>query len=91
MGLCVDLAEDDAAARGFFETWFVPFLASSSAGGEALFTGYYEMELRGSRVRDDAHPAPIYGIPDDLITVDPGDFRADYKGERIVGRVAYSM
>ena len=89
--LCAALAAlpdgDDAAARGFFETWFAPFLASSSAGGEGLFTGYYEMELRGSRVRDDAHPAPIYGIPDDLITVDLGDFRADYKGERIVGRV----
>ena len=88
--LCTALAalpDGAAAARTFFETWFTPFLASSSFGGDGLFTGYYEPELRGSRVRDDAHPAPLYRIPDDLITVDLGDFRADYKGQSIVGRV----
>jgi membrane-bound lytic murein transglycosylase A len=88
--LCAALATlpgGDDATRAFFETWFVPFLASSSTGGEGLFTGYYEPDLRGSRVRDDAHPAPLYRIPDDLVTVDLGDFRADYKGESIVGRV----
>src|SRR5262249_53015064 len=74
--LCTALAAlpdgDDAAARSFFETWFTPFLAASSFGDDGLFTGYYEPELRGSRVRDDAHPAPLYRIPDDLITVDLG-------------------
>ena len=89
--LCAALAavpdEDDGAARAFFEAWFVPFLAASSDGSGGLFTGYLEMELRGSRVRDEAHPAPLYRVPDDLVTVDLGDFRADYKGESIVGRV----
>ena len=82
----VALPDGDEAARTFFETWFTPFLASSSVGGDGLFTGYYEPELHGSRVRDDAHPAPLYRIPDDLVTVDLSEFRADYKG-RIVGRV----
>ena len=88
--LCAALASlpaGDEAARGFLETWFVPFVAASSAGGDGLFTGYYETELRGSREHDDAHPAPLYRLPDDLVTVELGDFRADYKGESIVGRV----
>ena len=81
-------AGDDAAARAFLEAWFEPFLAESSAGDDdSLFTGYFEMELRGSRTPDDTYRAPLYRVPDDLITVDLGDFQADLKGRRVTGRV----
>jgi membrane-bound lytic murein transglycosylase A len=54
---------------------------------EGLFTGYYEAELDGSRAPDATYATPIYGRPADLVTVDLVDFRADWKGEAIVGRV----
>jgi membrane-bound lytic murein transglycosylase A len=79
---------DDAAARAYLEAWFAPFAArAAGSDGTGTFTGYYEAELKGSRMPDPAYPAPLYGIPDDLITVELGDFRADYKGQSVVGRV----
>ncbi|HUA56835.1 MAG TPA: murein transglycosylase A [Candidatus Sulfotelmatobacter sp.] len=78
---------DAAAARALIEQWFEPFEASGRDGPVGLFTGYYEPELRGSLTRDAAYTVPLYKRPDDLVTVDLGDFRADWHGERIVGRV----
>jgi len=55
--------------------------------GEVLFTGYYEPLLRGSLARRDPYQYPVYGRPDDLVTVNLGRFRDKYKGERLVGRI----
>ncbi|MFO1060208.1 MAG: murein transglycosylase A [Dongiaceae bacterium] len=81
-------AGDDAAARAYLEAWFAPFsVFAAGSDGIGTFTGYYESELKGSRTPDPAYPTPLYGIPDDMITVELGDFRADYKGQSVVGRV----
>ncbi len=85
-------AGDEAAARAFFVEWFAPFAvgAAGKAGSDAaegLFTGYYEAELDGARVADDAHKVPLYGRPADLVTADLGQFRADWDGQSIAGRV----
>jgi membrane-bound lytic murein transglycosylase A len=72
-------------ARAFFEGWFAPM---EVGGGDSLFTGYYEPELRASRTRHDAYQTPIYARPADLVSVDLGRFRDDLKGKRIAGRVA---
>ena len=48
-------------ARRFFEDNFTP--VSLSAGQEGLFTGYYEVELRGSWTRTDRFNVPIYRTP----------------------------
>lgn len=50
-------------ARAFLEGVFRPVLIED--GGEALFTGYYEPELRGTRVRTGDHVHPVYAMPDD--------------------------
>ncbi len=78
---------DNGAARGFFETWFRPYRCANNGATEGLFTGYYEPELRGSRSRGGAFETPLMKRPPDLIAVDLGDFRADWRGERIAGRV----
>ncbi|BBK30943.1 membrane-bound lytic murein transglycosylase A [Stella humosa] len=50
-----------AAARRFFERWFVPV---ALGGGETgLFTGYYEPELRGSWARTAKFDTPLYRLP----------------------------
>ena len=54
-------ANDSEAARRFFEEHFTP--VSLSEGQEGLFTGYYEIELRGSWTRTDRYNVPIYRAP----------------------------
>jgi membrane-bound lytic murein transglycosylase A len=76
------------AARAFFEAWFVPLAASNHGEPEGLFTGYYEPDLYGSRRRHGRFTVPLYARPPELVTVDLGRFRPDWKGRRIAGRLA---
>ncbi len=58
-------ARDDAAARRFFEAGFVPFTVADYGAREGLFTGYYEIELNGSRQKRGRYQTPIYRkLPD---------------------------
>jgi membrane-bound lytic murein transglycosylase A len=77
-------ADASGEARNFFERNFTPFAVG---GSEALFTGYYEPEIRGSRRRHGAYQTPVFGLPSDLVRADLGLFNAKFKGERISGRV----
>jgi len=58
------------------------------AGGEVLYTGYYEPNLSGSLSRDEQYRFPIYACPSDLLTVDLSLFNENYAGQRIIGRLA---
>ncbi|QQP89444.1 murein transglycosylase A [Skermanella sp. TT6] len=78
---------DHAAARAFFETWFLPYAVADNDKPEGLFTGYYEAELRGSALPGGRYSVPLYRKPADLVMVDLGEFRDAMKGERIAGRV----
>ncbi len=57
---------DDAAARHFFETAFVPLPVTDHGDPEGLFTGYFEIELQGSRQRHGPYQTPIYRRPPGL-------------------------
>ncbi len=61
--LC-SLAHEVGDARAFFELFFMPVLVEDDS--PALFTGYYEPEMRGSEVPDGRLVAPVYRVPDDL-------------------------
>ena len=74
-------------AQAFFEHWFVPVQVSAGDVGDGLFTGYYEPELFASRSRHGAFQTQVYGVPDDLVSVDLGAFRVKLRGERIAGKV----
>jgi membrane-bound lytic murein transglycosylase A len=58
-------AGDDTAARQFFETGFVPWLAGNNGESEGLFTGYFEISLSGSRKPGGAYRTPLYRRPAD--------------------------
>ena len=84
-GVCgAALKSGEVAPRQFFEGNFTPF----EIRGEPLFTGYYEPLLRGSRARHGAFRTPVYGRPHDLVSVDLSEFRPEWKGERLAGRVS---
>lgn len=78
---------DSATARAFFETWFQPVAVSAGRVREGLFTGYYEPQIRASRTAHGSYQTPIYGVPDDLITVDLSQFREKWAHEKIAGRL----
>lgn len=80
-------AGDDVTARAFFEEWFRPYAAANGDRRTGLFTGYYEVELKGSRSPDPAFPTPLYRKPTDLVMVDLGEFSDKWRGERTAGRV----
>jgi membrane-bound lytic murein transglycosylase A len=79
---------DEAGARRFFESTFVPYaLVSSESGDTGTITGYYEPILRGSRVRDAVNRFPVFGVPDDLVVVDLGPVAPDVRNLRLRGRL----
>src|SRR5262245_36720536 len=79
---------DEAGARRFFESQFTAYaLRSSTAGDTGLLTGYYEPIIDGARTRDVGNRIPIYGVPDDLITVELGSVNPDVRNMRLRGRL----
>jgi membrane-bound lytic murein transglycosylase A len=75
---------NDAAAREFFETGFIPFAVEDYGNAEGLFTGYYEIELNGSRQRQGRYQSPLYRKPPDLGTDPPT--RAEIEDGALAGR-----
>lgn len=79
---------DDAAARAFFERWFMPHRLSAGDGTDTgLITGYYEPLLRGSRVRSARYRFPVHGVPDDLLVVDLSGVYPELRSYRLRGRL----
>ncbi len=85
-------APDAGRVRAFFERVFRPWQVSTTdAAGTRLdagqITGYFEPVLQGSRKREGKYTVPLYGVPDDLVTVDLGELYPALKGERVRGRL----
>lgn len=60
--LCaVAQSQSPDTARAFFELFFRPVLIQD--GQKALFTGYFEPELTGSRYRGGPYQYPVYRMP----------------------------
>lgn len=55
------VARSGQEARSFFERFFTPVLIDD--GQDALFTGYFEPELRGSLTRGGPYQFPLYRMP----------------------------
>jgi membrane-bound lytic murein transglycosylase A len=69
-----------AAAKRFFETQFTPYrLAGADGMAEGFITGYYEPTIRGSRKRSARNRHPVYGLPDDMLTLELGDLAPELK------------
>ena len=80
--------QNPAALRGWFETTFRPWAMTNPDGSRSgLITGYYEPVLQGSRKPSRQYPYPVFGPPDDLITVDLGDLYPELKHLRLRGRL----
>jgi membrane-bound lytic murein transglycosylase A len=75
-------------AKSFFEQWFSPVGFHQGKPIDGLFTGYYLPLLQGSLNKSKEFSVPVYGPPDNLITVDLGSFDPSLKThKKIKGRV----
>lgn len=74
-------------AQYFFESRFTPYRASNNSNPNGLFTGYYEPELRGAWRPSATYRYPIYGLPKDLVSINLGSFRDEWKGRHLTGRL----
>jgi membrane-bound lytic murein transglycosylase A len=80
--------QDDAGARAFFEQWLIPQQLLSAEGDDTgLITGYYEPLLLGSRTSSARYRFPLYGMPDDLLTIDLASLYPELKKYRLRGRL----
>jgi len=61
-------AHAGGSAKAFFEAAFQPVLIGDEA---ALFTGYYEPELAGSRRQTGDYQFPLHRLPDDIPLGEP--------------------
>lgn len=82
--LC-SFAEDDPDPRQFFELFFRPVLIDD--GQDALFTGYFEPELEGSRSPSGKYRYPLYKMPQEAKQQSPWLSRRQIlEGEVLSGR-----
>ena len=83
-----DLEPSRETAIRFFETNFTPYQVVNADGTETgLVTGYYEPLLNGSRKKTARYHVPVYGVPDDLLTIDMSEVYPELKNMRLRGRV----
>lgn len=80
-------ANDGAGLRRLIEAELQPVAVLGEGKAEGLFTGYYEPSLKGSRQRRPGYDVPLYKLPPDLVQVDLGLFRPEWRGQRTAGRV----
>ena len=80
---------DSTAVRDFFEKHFTPWQGlDANNGASGLATGYYEPLIKGSLSRNQTYHWPVYGVPDDMITIDLTDAYPELKQKRLRGRLS---
>ena len=75
-------------ARKFFERYFAPILIEKSHNQvKGLFTGYYMPLLKAAKSKSKIYSAPLYGVPNDLVSANLNLFDTQCQS-KIIGRVA---
>jgi membrane-bound lytic murein transglycosylase A len=76
------------AIQAYFKQYFTVYRTTNIDGTDTgLITGYYEPLLKGSRTKTDTYRYPLYGKPDDLITVELGSLYPELANKRVRGRL----
>jgi len=83
-GVCALAKSGPGPARLFFEQNFTPVRIST--GARALFTGYYEPELQGSRTKTEKFQFPLYNRPPEIQTGEPWRSRAEIENGALESR-----
>ena len=82
-----DRPDRDQLNRFIRERYLVYRSIGRPPDDDVLFTGYFEPLYPGSLTPSSTYAIPVYGRPEDLVTVNLADFSPDWAGKRLVGRV----
>ena len=75
-------------AKLFFTQNFTPYqLINKNNSDIGLITGYYEPYLNGSLIKTNKYKYPIYGVPNDLLTIDLSSVYPNLKKYRLRGKL----
>ena len=87
--VCAAAANADRSdLRAWFEAQLQPWqLVNPDGSRNGLITGYYEPVIKGSRGADKTYRYPVFGVPNDLITVDLSEVYPELKNMRLRGRL----
>jgi membrane-bound lytic murein transglycosylase A len=77
----------ESSARKFFKEWFTPVEFYNRKSISGLFTGYYLPLLQGSLVKTSKFNVPIYGLPNNIITINPANFGLESSKTKLIGRL----
>jgi membrane-bound lytic murein transglycosylase A len=80
---------DRQSVAAFFIKHFDPYqiVSATDDSPNGLVTGYYEPLLQGSRTPTKRFRYPVYGQPQDLLTIDLSSVYPDLKHRRLRGRI----
>lgn len=86
--LCDEAATLPASGiEGWLEDHFQAYRVSNRDEAIGLFTGYYEPSFAASLTPSADYATPVHARPPELVMVDLGQFREEFKGRRIAGTV----
>lgn len=80
----------DASARQFFQKWFKPVEFYNNKPINGLFTGYYLPWLHGSSTQSKEFNVPVYGLPNNMVTINLEEFGTDFPNRRLVGQIKHN-
>ncbi len=73
--------------KSLLEKYFDLYKIEIDNRKKVIFTGYYIPYAEASETKNSQFKVPVYKAPEDLITVNLGDFNSDFKGKVIRGRI----
>jgi len=83
-----NVAATPAAIRQFLQANLdVYALRAANNRADGLITGYYEPIYAGSLTRTAKASVPVYGVPEDMVSVQLDSLYPELKGKRLRGRV----
>lgn len=85
--LAFDAPKTSKQIREFFQTWLEAVEFHDGKPIQGLFTGYYMSALKGSLKKTKQFNVPIYGLPNDMVSVQLNLFDPTFQRRKLVGRV----
>ncbi|MFY0185131.1 murein transglycosylase A [Stenotrophomonas sp. PUT21] len=83
-----NVANNPSAIRQFLQANLdVYALRAANSRADGLITGYYEPIYAGSLTRTAKASVPVYGVPEDMVSVQLDSLYPELKGKRLRGRV----
>lgn len=71
--------------KEFLQQNLQPYKVVSLQG--SLFTGYYAPHLKGSKTPRKGYETPLYNYPNNIFSLDLGEFLPEMKGQKLYGRI----